>query len=215
MEKNLREGWLTSAFQQSRERMQQFSPEEISQRTLLNYDRSRNCFSVNSFGHNIEIFYPGGEMSLINSEQKTISIYWELILLNYLSHAVDIPLQKQWVSYRELEHGNLYYPNIRNHVLERLGSFFSECDKDLLKDLLNRLGFAIVDTKADLAARGEFVPRIPVLIQFWDGEEGISSTCQILFDITTSEQMHIEDTGALCRLVKDLIIKGYASRASK
>ncbi|KJS22111.1 MAG: hypothetical protein VR72_07045 [Clostridiaceae bacterium BRH_c20a] len=210
MEKNPREGWLTAAFEQSRKKFQQLSPEIISKVTLLPYDQGTNSFSVESFGHKIQIEYPEGQMFLKESPEKPISIYWELILLNYLSHAAEIPLQNEWVSYRELPHGNLYYRNIMMGALEPLGRFFTECDKALVPIILTKLGFTLLDTKADVAARGEFVPRIPVLIQFWEGEEGIPSTCQILLDRTTSDQMHIEDTGALCRLIKALILEQYA-----
>jgi len=210
MDKNPREGWLTSAFEQSRKKFQQLSPELIAKVTLLPYDQVTNCFTVDSFGHKIQIVYPEGRVFFRDSEEKPISIYWELILLNYLSHATEIPLQNEWVSYRELPHGNLYYRNIMKGALEPLGRFFTECDKVLVPIILTKLGFTLIETKADVAARGEFVPRIPVLIQFWEGEEGIPSSCQLLFDRTTSNQMHIEDTGALCRLIKALILEQYA-----
>jgi len=210
MQKNTREGSYSLAFGQSRKKFQQLSTEMISKATLLPYNSVQNCFAFESFGHKMEISYPEGQVFLKDYAEKNISIYWELILLNYLSHATEIPLQNEWVSYRELPNGNVFYLNIKTRVLERLGSFFSDCEKGMVKSILAGLGFTLLETKADLAASALFVPRIPVLIQFWEGEEGIPSSCQILFDRTISAQMHIEDAAALCILIKDLILRQYS-----
>ncbi|KAF0191912.1 MAG: hypothetical protein FD166_3754, partial [Bacteroidetes bacterium] len=193
-----------------RKRLRQLSPEIISKSALLQYNREKNFFIVESFGHRIEITYPEGQVHFKAVDEKLRSFVWELILLNYLSGSREMPLKNEWVSYRDLPQGNVFYPNIRNNVIEFLGRFYSDCDKGLLRDALSKLGFAFVETKADLAAAAKAVPRVPVLIQFWAGEEEIPSSCQILFDSTVSDQMHIEDVAALCILIKDLIIEQYS-----
>ncbi|KJS84356.1 MAG: hypothetical protein JM58_10955 [Peptococcaceae bacterium BICA1-8] len=214
MPKNKKEGSYSVAFEQSREKFQQLSPEVISKMTLLEYDRANNCFTVDSFGHEIEISYPEGKVSLKDSEENILSLARQLILLNYLSSSKDQPLKNELVSYRELPHGNVFYSNIKTHILEGLGNFFSNCDRSAVRDILRKLGFVFIQSKADLTARVEFVPRVPVQIQFWEGEEGIPSSCQILFDRTISDQMHIEDAAALCYLIKELILKLYSLEES-
>jgi len=209
VQENLKEGSYSAAFEQSRKKFQKLSPEMISKTTLLEYDRTNNHFTVNSFGHKIQISYPEGQVSLKDIDERILSLPWKLILLNYLSSSKQIPLKNNWVSYRELPYGNIFYPNIKSHVLESLGRFFSACDRDLLLNVLTKLGFTLLESKADLAASAVFVPRVPVLIKFWEGEEGIPSACQILFDSTISEQLHIEDAAALCMLIKELIFKVY------
>jgi len=210
MQKNTKEGSYSLAFEQSRKRLQQMSPDMISKSTLLQYDWGKNCFTIDSFGHKIEISYPEGQVRFKGTDEKLLSFVWELILLNYLSSSKEKPLKNEWVSYRELPQGNVFYPNIKTHALEVLGRFFSDCDKSLLKNVLTKLGFTFVETKADLAAIVKAVPRVPVLIQFWEGEDDIPSSCQILFDRIISDQLHIEDVAALCSLIKELILKQYS-----
>jgi hypothetical protein len=203
-------GSYLPAFEQSRKRLRQLSPDTISKSAMVQYDREKNFFIVESFGHRIEISYPEGQVHFKGLDEKLRSFVWELILLNYLSGSREMLLKNEWVSYRELPQGNIFFPNIKTNVIEFLGTFYSDCDKDLLKKVLTKLGFNFVENKADLAATVKAVPRVPVLIQFWEGEEEIPSSCQILFDSTVSDQMHIEDIAALCSLIKELIVEQYS-----
>jgi len=93
--------------------------------------------------------------------------------------------------------------------IEALGDFFSSCDKDILRHSLIEAGFDLIKAKANITAKGFFAPRIPILLNFWEGEEDIPSACQILFDSTISEQMHIEDSAALCNIIKNQVINQY------
>ncbi len=210
MNKKKTEGAYTPAFDQSRKRLQQLSPDMVSKSSLVRFDRTTNCFAVESFGYDIEISYPEGQITFKDSDKRP-SLGWSLILLNYLSSAKELPPKNQWVSYRDLPQGNVFYPHIRTHILETLGTYFSQCDKDKLQQTLQKLGFVSVPAKADVAAVANFSPRIPVLLQFWEGEEGIPASCQMLFDRTIAEQMHIEDIAALCGVVKELIISRVGS----
>ena len=206
--KNSVEGAYKTAFEQSRKRLQALEPDKIAVRSLCKFDESGNCFKFTSFGENIEISYPDGKVKSSDRETE-LPRDWSLILLNYLSSSMDLPLENQTVSYRELPLGNVFYPNIRTHVLQVLGDFYTNCNKRKLLEVLVKSGFTPVKSKADLAVDGTFAPRIPVMIRFWEGEEEIPSSCQILFDRTVARQMHIEDIAALCGIIKDWVLTLY------
>lgn len=205
---NPAEGAYKIAFTQSRMRLQTLNPSEIVNRSLCKFDETRNSFYLESFGKEIAISYPDGKVRFFGTDTQ-LPMGWSLILLNYLSSAKELPLANQPASYRELPLGNVFFPNIKTHVLLVLGEFYTKCDKRMLLEVLGKIGFAQVESKADLAADGSFAPRVPVMIRFWEGEDEIPSSCQILFDRTVSEQMHIEDIAALCSLIKHLILNLY------
>lgn len=205
MTDNRFEGGYAQAFRKSRENLRNLLPLDIAQASLSNF--SNSCFTLESFGQTIEISFPEGQ--IISDGLISLSLDTRLLLLNYLSYAKNIPLSGQWVSYRDLPNGNVFYPNIKKNVINPLGDFFSNSDKNLMRRSLGEAGFTLLEAKADLAARTFFAPRIPILLHFWEGEEDIPSTCQILFDSTISEQMHIEDSAALCGIIKQHIISRY------
>ncbi|HWI54202.1 MAG TPA: DUF3786 domain-containing protein [Desulfobacteria bacterium] len=201
-------GAYKRAFSQGRQKLQALKPEEIVSRSLCKYDDLKSCFVLTSFGHDIEISYPDGLFRLLGID-GLLPLNWALILLNYLSSAKPIPIANDWVSYRDLPQGNVFFPNIRTHVLQELGQFYSDCDKSILAEALHSLGFALVQSNADLDAEGNFTPRVPVRIRFWEGEDEIPASCQVLFDRTASEQMHIEDIAVICSVVKSSILTRY------
>lgn len=193
------------AFLKSREILKQLNPQYIAASALCEYDHSKKYFYIKSFNYSFKISYPEGEISFYGSQKKPPT-GWGLILLNYLSGAKDIPLVGKWVSYRELPQGNVFYPSIKTNVLDVLSKHYAFCDKKLLNERLVQLGFNLEKGLADTAAEGFFTPRIPIKVQFWEGESCIPPSSQILFDSSISCHMHIEDIAALCGVVKDLVI---------
>lgn len=208
---NNAEGGYKKAFSQSRERLRALKPEEVVGLSLCNYDEQRSCFGFRSFGCDIQISYPDGLIMLVGND-NLLTVDWALILINYLSSAKLVPIANEWVSYRDLPQGNVFYPHIRSHVLEELGRFYSNCDKGILTEALRSLGFVLNKTNADLDAEGSFAPRVPIRMRFWEGEDEIPGSCQVLLDQTTSDQMHIEDIAALCIVIKNLVIAQYELR---
>lgn len=210
MIKNVSEGGYAPAFMKSRENLCKLTPQTIAERSLCKY--LNGCFTIESFGEIIEISYPEGQII----SQGSNSPYSDnrLLLLNYLSYSKNIPFSDQWVSYRDLPYGNVFYPSIKRNVIDTLGNFFSSCNKEVLSRSLTEAGFTLLPSKADITAKGFFAPRVPILLHFWEGEEGIPSACQILFDTTVSEQMHMEDISALCGIIKTQVISQYSNTAS-
>jgi hypothetical protein len=202
------EGAYAPAFVESRKRLGALNPQEIIQKSLCRYDEAKSCLYLKSFNQAFLISYPAGEI-LNTSVSPKPPLDWALILLNYLSGAKDLPLTGDLVTYRDLPMGNVFFPSIKTYVLEVLGKFYEECNKNSLENAFQRLGFVLLNTKADLTVRGYFTPRIPIQIQFWEGEEDIPSTCQILFDSSIADQLHIEDIAALCGTTRDLILYNY------
>ena len=207
------EGNYAPAFAQGRERLSRLTPEQIVESTLVRFESEKSCFYLESFGHAFEVSYPIGDVTFVASNLKP-PIDWGLIVLNYLSGAKKIPLTGQWASYRDLPQGNVFFPAIRTHVHEVLARFLADSDREILRQTLLKLKFELLQTKADIAATALFTPRVPVLIQFWDGEDEIPPSCQILFDSSIAEHMHIEDIAALCSVIKDLILRQYDAEVS-
>lgn len=173
---------------------------------MCEYNTKQSAFYIKSFNHDLVVSCPDGEVLFANSK-KSPPLDWGLILLNYLSSAKDISNVREWVTYRQLPHGDVFFPSIKTNILEVLSGFFSITKDDEIKKRLNRLGFTVMkETRADVVAVGKFAPKIPVMIQFWDGEESIPPSFQILFDKTASFHMHMEDLAAICGVLRDLLI---------
>jgi len=206
----MREGAYHLAFAQSRARLQALEPEQIAVNSGCIYDSKRGCFELTSFGTIFQITYPGGEITCRDREEDSPGIWWGLILLNYLSSSRPLPLQGEWLSYRDLPQGNIFFPALRRDVMEKLAHFL-QIHWTKIQQVGGCPGFQTISGRADLILAGWFAPRLPVQVLFWEGDEEVSPAVQILFDATAAEHMHIEDLAALCYVIKDLIEKGTFS----
>ncbi|MDS1029138.1 DUF3786 domain-containing protein [Bacillota bacterium LX-D] len=209
------EGSYDEAFDASRARLAALTVEQIQEKTLCPFSKTTNTFSLGSFGQKLEILYPEGKIYFAGHPECQPLLWWALIALNYLSAAKKVPLTYNWVSYKDLPDGRVFFPNIKKTVLEPLSSLYGACEKTIFLTAVQQLGFSIVDGKADLTLHGWFAPRIPILAQFWNEDEELPSSCQILFDSSIAEQMHIEDSAALCNAIADLIMGQYKYCLSK
>ena len=203
------EGAYSPAFAASRQKLVRLTPRQISENTSCQFDQEKGSFVLESFGTLFEICYPDGEVQFFGQQGIRPIIAWRLLLLNHLSEAKNIPITGKWISYKDQPHGSVFYPSIRLNVIEKMARFYDSCDKEVLRTAIVQLGFEIEKGKADITARALFLPRVPVLVQFWDGDDEISGSFQILFDSSIATQMHIEDSAGLCELIKFLIIKQY------
>ncbi len=203
----MREGAYQPAFAKSRERLQALTPEQIAARSGCAFVAAGCYFELNSFGTVFQITYPDGEVLYRDRQDESPTIWWGLILLNYLSSAQPLPLAGEWLSYRDLPQGNVFFPALKRDVLEKLAGYLQGCWEKLLQNQ-GCPGFVLIPGRADLTLEGWFAPRLPVRLLFWEGDEEISPAVQILFDATAAQQMHIEDLAALCYVIKDLIEKG-------
>jgi hypothetical protein len=112
------------------------------------------------------------------------------IMLHYMTHARNRPLANKLISFRELWGGNEYYYAFNNRVLKPLTEFFGE-----QPDALLEAGYALGGEKIE---KGEFgitipaLPRVPVTVLVWGGDDEVQPSATILFDASANEHMETE-----------------------
>ncbi|KPU45380.1 hypothetical protein OXPF_10270 [Oxobacter pfennigii] len=206
---NEEEGGYAPAFALSRHKLRALAIEEIVKRSLCSFDEARCTLSIKSMGQEFEVTYPHGEVYFKDNPEFKPKLDWRLLILNHFSFVKDIPLSNKWISYRELPDGNVFFLNIKNKVLDPLSKFYDSCDKEILREVLKELQFTDVSTGSNISAVQWFAPKVPILLKFWEGDEEIHSSCQILFDKSTGDNMHIEDSSGLCYIVRYIIMEHY------
>lgn len=197
------------AFEESIRRFQSLTPEEIAKNTGCTYHYKEKYFELQCFHKDFQIFYPDGNI-LYKGTSINPPINWRLIILNSFSSTKNIPLSHQWISYKEQPGGNVFYPSIINTVINPMGHFYHQADKEKLASLLKSLKFEVSGTIDRLIATGYFAPKIPVQLRFWAGDEDFPAGFQILFDKTLSFHMHIEDSVVLCSMAADIVRNEYS-----
>ena len=196
------------AFDASRQRLWAKEPALCAADSGGSWDPQGETIGLTALGMDFRLDYRQGIVRFAGEEERYPFLSLRLILSNYFSASKELPLVGKWIRYDEQQGGNVFYPNIRRTVLEPMGRLVDRVGTDALARAGERFGFRQVeDSHADLELVGSYTPRIPLRLLFWQGDEEFPGSFQLLFDLSVSQQMHLEDSAALCGIVGDLLTK--------
>jgi hypothetical protein len=127
-----------------------------------------------------------------------------LLVLHYLANAAEIEPSGRLVSYRQLPGGSVYYPAFRDRVTDVIGTAFDR-DPQAVIDALKGLG-AVRGGQGDASFVVSVLPKLPVTIILWRGDEEVPGAASVLFDDTAPRFLHVEDLAAVGTLVADRVV---------
>ena len=106
--------------------------------------------------------------------------FQQALLLYYLRTADGTPLAENWISFAELPDGRMYNTAFQGYTGDELVKTFS-LDLETFKKACDRTG----GQKAAIGSAAfifNALPRIPMMVTYWLGDEDFPSSCKILFD---------------------------------
>jgi hypothetical protein len=165
------------------------STDDVVKRTLCLVGESSSNYIINFLGENY----------LIKTDEKIIetqsgdqfhNLFKMGILLHYLNHAKEQPLANKLISFRELWGGQEYYYAFNNRVLVPLVETFGNNAEQFVK-AAEALGGEKID-KSEYGFKIPALPRVPVNILLWTGDEEVDGSANVLFDATANDQMETE-----------------------
>jgi hypothetical protein len=112
------------------------------------------------------------------------------IMLHYLTHAQDSPLANKYMSFRELWGGQEYYYAFNNRVLVPLVETFGHKSEQFVQAAEVMDGEKI--EKGEYGFKIPGLPRVPVYILLWTGDDEVEASGNVLFDATANKHMETE-----------------------
>jgi hypothetical protein len=129
-----------------------------------------------------------------------------IIMCKYILQGGSVPLTGQWVAYREFKDSSFFMSTFRSRVEDRLARHFSG-RKDALETACKALnGQPAYGMGGDLCFRFEALPRVPLLLIFYEGEEGLPPGATVLFDRSASAFLDMECLAVLGWILTDELI---------
>ena len=129
----------------------------------------------------------------------------QLCILAYLINSQDLPLANKFVGPENLPTGQFFFRGLHSLPTNKLEDAFGESPEQLYE----------VSKKLD-AKRNEFgdasivlyaLPRIPITIIIWRGDDEFEARASILFDQTAGSQLPLDALGALANLTVKALVK--------
>ncbi|HZE21040.1 MAG TPA: DUF3786 domain-containing protein, partial [Desulfobaccales bacterium] len=151
----------------------------------------RTYLSIPYFGYCLQVFkdelrYPPG----------ALADPWDAILLyNYIASEGDEPVKGRWIAYNSLPN-SVSKAKTLARLEQKLADHFAGKAAEL-KERVSQLGgemAAAGGEDADVRAAFLPLPRVPVLLLFWDAEaeEGFAAKASFLFDASVGTYLDLE-----------------------
>ena len=149
------------------------------------------------------------EYSVDVSSRKILSLscnvlakeFVSILVLHYLEQKLKgiEPLTGEWISFKELSSGEIYYPAFRKRAINPILSKYGNNPQGLFT-VLDR-GIARKVNQADAAVEVEAFSGVPVLVEIWKGDDEFGPEANMLFDRSITKIFCTEDVAVLAGFV--------------
>lgn len=172
---------LDSRVDDLRSALRAISPDLLAGRTGSIYkvvDQGRGEFRLSLFSSPLILTFP--ELIAYNERDDPHPLYVQALTIYYFYTADGASLHDNWISFAELPDGRIYDPAFQgysgNEIVKAFGldieKFRRACEKEGGQER----------TFGDAAYSFQALPRLPLLVNYWCGDEDFPSTCKILFN---------------------------------
>jgi len=143
--------------------------------------------------HSLTLSYLGRDIHLDNNTfREELDIWDKLLLLMYIKQAGKGPPADKWVAFRDLKDGMIRSEAFHDECEIPMAQMFDSDRKALLKKL-DRMG---ADRVSGFSTANSYIlnalPRIPLLVLLWPGDEDFEADCNILLDSTATTFLDVE-----------------------
>jgi hypothetical protein len=158
-------------------------------------------------GQDYEIGHPDGQVWTASGQpaEETLAI----LMLLYLTEADDRPLQHRWVAFEQLPGGAGYSSAFRRTVLGPLLRTFGQRPEALFEAAAGLDGSSL--DMGDAAVVLAALPRVPVAIVLWGGDEEFAPSASFAFDASIEGYLDTEAVTALADFTSRRLIEAAES----
>jgi len=137
--------------------------------------------------------------------------HWEQVLIyNHLAQGGSAEPTGRWLGLVDIPNTSSKQKSMQAHVETPLAERFAGRRDALLEAARAQGGVEVPDQAetADLAVRFQPLPRVPVLLAFWDHDpqEGFEARVKLLFDATVTDHLDIESIMFLSETLRDRLL---------
>jgi hypothetical protein len=151
-------------------------------------------FEFPFINRSVAVSWPEGKIT-VPEGGKALSLQEQGLIMHYLIGGSGAPLTGDWITFREIPSGEFYYSAFVQRAKEPLVKAFGH-QPQLLLELGTRIG-GTQGSQGDASLLLQVLPRIPVCLILWAGDEEFPPEGNILFDATISQYLSAEDIAVL------------------
>lgn len=166
---------------------------------------------LSSFGRQYRVSRSG----ILDAEGRPPSPTHTVVLSYYvLEGGASVPLSGKWLAFRDFKDSAFFMPAFREAVEQRLAREF-QGKLNILRSCAEALGgrdYPELGT-GDLCHLIPALPRVPLLLVFYEGDEEFPAGALVLYDARSTAYLNLECLGVLGAVLADRLLEEKAKRA--
>jgi hypothetical protein len=197
---------LAARVDELREALQQIPFNLLAERTGASYQAigpGRGEFRLSLFDSPIVVTHPG--FVCFDTKDNELSLSVQAVLTYYFYTSDGAPLTGQWVSFADLPDGRMYNSAFQGYTGDELVKAFGP-NLDRFKLACEKSGGQPTPV-GDAAYIFNALPRLPLMVNYWCGDEDFPSSCKILFDSSVGHYLPTDVCAILGSMLTRKIIK--------
>jgi hypothetical protein len=174
-----------------RSALQLRDPELVARRSgaaYLTLGPERGELHVLFWGNVCILTWP--ELRGYDALDEPVPVFPQAFLLYYLLTADGTPLANKWVSFAELPNGRMYNAAFQGYSGDEVVKSFG-LKLDSFKSACHAAGGQQVEM-GSASFIFQALPRVPVMLTYWLGDEDFPSSCKVLFDSSACHYLPID-----------------------
>lgn len=176
------------------EELKGLKTEDVCRRTGAGFDDKTGRYSLKSFGWGISLSPEDKEISGDSPASDTLlqrlGYFSRLSILSYLATAKDVPLTGQLINPVNLRGGQLFFRGTHVLPLDKLSEKYNDSTEDFINKGIELGGEA--QKHGDASIMLFPLPRVPVILIIWQGDNEFPPEAKILFDSTCEIHLPID-----------------------
>lgn len=180
------------------------SEKDIKMLSNSEYNEIDKTFKVKFINQNLYIKYPSGEVYYDNGERyKNIPV--EILLLRFLVNSKGIPTTNQYITYKEVDGGYVYYPNFQSRTIKEFIEIFGY-NIEGFDNAMEKLDASKLNL-GDSSYKLRFMNDTYIVFVLWEGDDEIPPNGNILFDKNIEYYFNAEDLAVVGDIALDKVKK--------
>jgi len=170
----------------------------------LNINDSNSFLGFSLFNTHIMFEYP--DLELIDKDSKSkLSVAFEAMVYYYMKTADGCPLVGKWISFGELPDGMFYNAAFQGYTGDKLSALIGNNVENFIRTALQLNGVFL--PFGDASFKFQALPKVPLAIVFWNGDDEFPPSCKILFDASVTHYLPADGCAILGSILTNMIQK--------
>lgn len=167
-------------------------------------------FHLNVWSQPVILTFPGFQ-ALQDASREALPSFTTALILYYFNTADGAPLGGKWISFTELPDGRFYTQAFQGYTGNELARAFQHNIEAFAQAAENLGGSA--RPLGDFSFEFQALPRVPVLVACWRGDEDFPASFKILFESSASHYLPTDAYAILGSNITRRLILTSASSA--